>query len=90
MIAQQFDNIIVALVFTNRLINSPYVFIRAFKQLKKMCAVKQQNACHVSTPICKVSGGDHTFERLHRDVITEMTAVDNGSEHDFPALRNDV
>jgi hypothetical protein len=77
----------VARVVADLLIDGRNVFHWPFKQLKKMCAVKQQDPRDIGLPVFTICSSDHGFQRFHWNVLADMTAVNDGCEHAIPGVR---
>ncbi|MNC06837.1 hypothetical protein D3C75_543600 [compost metagenome] len=69
------------LICANRLVDSPHALIGSLKQLKKQLAVEQQNAADAGFAVLLISCNNHVFQHGNRYVVTQVTTVNNGSEH---------
>ena len=87
MIAHQLHYVVVARVVANLLIDGRNVFHWPFKQLKKMCAIKQQDPRDIGLLVFTICSSNHDFQRFHWNVLADMTAVNDGGEHAIPGVR---
>ncbi len=65
----------------NGAIDSFNPFFRAFQQLEKVAAVKEQNAGHVGLAIFVIRCIHHLFQHGDRNVVADMAAINYGCEH---------